>query len=139
MKPEKRPPVKIGSTIGRMLKMLYGFYPVLLPAIIVCILFSAAVGAIPSLFMQKIMATILDFVYSRDWATAARTIIPLVAVLAVLYVLSLISVFAWNRMMAVMTQGTLKKLRCRMFDGMQDLPIRYFDTNHHGDSPCPTF
>ncbi len=133
MKPEKRPPVKIGSTIGRMLKMLYGFYPVLLPAIIVCILFSAAVGAIPSLFMQKIMATILDFVDSRDWATAARTIIPLVAVLAVLYVLSLISVFAWNRMMAVMTQGTLKKLRCRMFDGMQDLPIRYFDTNHHGD------
>ena len=36
-------------------------------------------------------------------------------------------------MMAIITQGSLKKLRQKMFDHMQDLPIRYFDTNGHGD------
>lgn len=36
-------------------------------------------------------------------------------------------------MMAIITQGFLKKLRVKMFSGMQDLPIRYFDTNNHGD------
>ena len=35
--------------------------------------------------------------------------------------------------MAYITQGFLSKLRCRMFDGMQNLPIKYFDTHKHGD------
>ena len=35
--------------------------------------------------------------------------------------------------MAIITQGSLKKLREKMFDHMEDLPIRYFDTNGHGD------
>lgn len=39
----------------------------------------------------------------------------------------------YNQLMAIITQGSLKKLRVKMFDGMQLLPIRYFDTNNHGD------
>ena len=35
--------------------------------------------------------------------------------------------------MAYITQGFLCKLRADMFDGMQDLPIKYFDTHKHGD------
>ena len=42
-------------------------------------------------------------------------------------------VLFYTQMMAVITQGSLKKLREKMFNGMQDLPIRYFDTNNHGD------
>ena len=36
-------------------------------------------------------------------------------------------------MMAVITQGMLKKLESKMFSGMQDLPVKYFDTHNHGD------
>ena len=50
-----------------------------------------------------------------------------------MYLLALISAFTYTRMMAIITQGFLKKLRVKMFSGMQDLPIRYFDTNNHGD------
>ena len=39
----------------------------------------------------------------------------------------------WTQAMAVITQGSLKKFRTEMFDRMQDLPIRYFDTHQHGD------
>ena len=35
--------------------------------------------------------------------------------------------------MAVITQGSLAKMREKMFNGMQDLPIKYFDTHNHGD------
>ena len=35
--------------------------------------------------------------------------------------------------MAIITQGSLKKFRCLMFDHMQDLPVRYFDTHQHCD------
>ena len=60
-------------------------------------------------------------------------ILRLVSILAVFYVLSLTSSLAFNQLMAIMTQGTLKKLRVKMFNGMQRLPIKYFDTNNHGD------
>ena len=53
--------------------------------------------------------------------------------LVVIYILSLTAGFAYNQLMAIMTQGTLKKLREKMFNGMQRLPIKYFDTNNHGD------
>jgi len=36
-------------------------------------------------------------------------------------------------MMAIITQGTLKKFRCKMFARMQTLPIKYVDTHNHGD------
>ena len=47
--------------------------------------------------------------------------------------MSLVAGLIFNQLMAIITQGTLKKLRCKMFDKMQCLPIKYFDTNSHGD------
>ena len=57
----------------------------------------------------------------------------MVSQLVVLYVLSILSMLAYTQLMAYITQGFLCKLRRTMFDGMQDLPIRYFDTHRHGD------
>ena len=128
-----KPNVKLGPTLKRIWRTLIGFYPVMLPVTLLCILFSAAVSAVPSVFMQKIIAIIEECYPSKDWAGASGRIFGIIVVLAALYVVSLVSVFLWNRLMAIITQGTLKKLRCKMFDGMQDLPIRYFDTNSHGD------
>ncbi len=54
-------------------------------------------------------------------------------ILVTLYVISLAAGAAFNQMMAIITQGTLAKLREKMFAHMQDLPIRYFDTHNHGD------
>ena len=70
---------------------------------------------------------------SGDWASAKGPILKLVATLACFYGVSLAAGAAFNQLMAIITQGTLKKLRCRMFDKMQCLPIKYFDTNSHGD------
>ena len=128
----KRPPLKKG-TLKRLFKTLFEFYPVLLPVTLLCILFSAVVAAVPSIFMQKVIAVIEETWRGGDWAAASGRIFSLVAILIVLYVLSLASVFLWTRLMAIITQGTLKKLRSKMFAGMQDLPLRYFDTHNHGD------
>jgi len=56
-----------------------------------------------------------------------------VAVLAALYLCSLAAGFAFNQLMAVLTQGTLAKLRDEMFCHMETLPIRFFDTHKRGD------
>lgn len=121
------------GVIGRLLKTIREFYPVIMPVTIVCIVFSAIVSAIPTIFMQKIIAVIEDNWQSGDWKSISGEIAILVGILAGFYVLSLIACLVYNQLMAIITQGSLKKLRSRMFNGMQCLPIRYFDTNNHGD------
>lgn len=113
--------------------MLVGYYPVLVPVTAFCILFSAAAAAIPAVFVQKVIAEIEVWASTGDWASAAKNIVPSVALLASLYVLSIIAVTAHSQLMAYITQGFLAKLRRTMFDRMQNLPIRFFDTNKHGD------
>ena len=121
------------GVLRRLLRLLFEFYPVLLPVTLVCILFNAIVSSVPAIFMQNIIQIVDDTYRSGDWASVSSTILGLVALLVVLYILSLAAGFAYTQMMAVITQGSLKKLREKMFDHMQDLPIKYFDTNGHGD------
>lgn len=126
---------KTGSKgiVVRLLKTIYGFYPVLLPAALFCIVLNAIVSSIPSIFMQNVIAIIEQSWKTGDWNGVKGKIFSFVGLLASFYVISLIAGFTYNQLMAVITQGTLKKLREKMFNGMQRLPIKYFDTNNHGD------
>ena len=121
------------KTIGRLLKTMRKFYPVMLPVVVICIIFSAVVSSIPAVFMQNIIAIVEQSWQTGDWNAVASKILSLVALLVIFYVLSLLAGFAFNQLMAIITQGTLKKLREQMFNGMQRLPVKYFDTNNHGD------
>ena len=121
------------KVLARLIKMLFGFYPVLMPVTVLCILFSAAVSAIPAIFVQNVIAVIEKYSYIGDWAAAKAEIVPLVLILVGLYVLSILSIATFNQLMAYITQGFLSKMRRAMFDSMQTLPIKYFDTHKHGD------
>ena len=121
------------GTLLRLIKMIFGFYPVLLPLILVCILVNAVVSSIPSLFQQQIISLIELNWKDGNWEAAGPKIINLVLILLALYVISLIAGFIYNQGMAVITQGSLDKMRQNLFGTMQDLPIKYFDTHNHGD------
>lgn len=121
------------GVIKRIIRTLFSFYPVLMPVVLFCILFNSIVSAIPAVFMQNIIAMIEQSYQSGDWEAVAGKILGMAAILAILYAVSLIASFAYCRMLAVITQGSLKKLREKMFNGMQNLQIKYFDTHSHGD------
>ena len=127
------PPMAKKGNIGRVIKKLVGYYPVLAPLTALCILFSAIVSSIPSIFMQNVLSIVEKYYKLGDWSAAKAEIMPWVTALIVLYVLSILSMTLYSQLMAYMTQGFLDKLRQEMFGGMQDLPIRYFDTHQHGD------
>ncbi len=129
----KNKKAKKSHTLLRLFKMLFRFYPVMMPLVVFLIIFSAIVSSAPSLFMQNIISLVESSWQAGDWGAVSSQILSLVGVLVVFYVLSLASAFAFTRMMAIITQGFLKKLRVQMFGGMQKLPLRYFDTNNHGD------
>ncbi|MGN1408622.1 MAG: ABC transporter ATP-binding protein [Eubacteriales bacterium] len=121
------------KSLGKVFKLLFSYYPVLVPITIICIIFSSAVSSIPAIFQQKIIKIIEIWCDSGDWASAKKEIMPLIAVLIVLYVVSISAMVLYTQLMAYITQGFLCKLRKTMFDKMQDLPIKYFDTHRHGD------
>ena len=121
------------GVLRRLLRTLFEFYPVLLPVTMVCILINAIVSSMPSIFMQNVIAVVDESYKSGDWSAVSGRILTFVAILVTMYIISLIAGAFYTQMMAIITQGSLKKLREKMFSHMQDLPIRYFDTNGHGD------
>ena len=131
---EKRPSgAKSAPILLRLIKMLFSFYPVMLPVALGCILFNAIISSIPSIFMQNVISLVEQSWQAGDWAAVGGQILHFVLILVVLYVLSLAAGTVFNQLMAIITQGSLAKMRKKMFNGMQDLPIKYFDTHNHGD------
>ena len=131
---EKRPSgAKSAPILLRLIKMLFSFYPVMLPVALGCILFNAIISSIPSIFMQNVISLVEQSWQAGDWAAVGGQILRFVLILVVLYVLSLAAGTVFNQLMAIITQGSLAKMREKMFNGMQDLPIKYFDTHNHGD------
>lgn len=127
---------KVGAkrgTLKRLFKMLFEFYPVLLPMVLVCVVLNAMISSVPAVFQQNIIAVVEQSWQTKDWGSASGPILKYVSLLIVFYVLSLAAGYAFSYGMAIITQGSLKKLRVKMFNGMQDLPIKYFDTHNHGD------
>lgn len=133
MNKTSRSPKTSGAPLKRTIKKFFSYYPVLAPVTMFCILFSATVSAIPSLFVQNVLQIIEEWYLSGDWLAARAEIVPYLTVLVILYILSILSITLYTQLMAYMTQGFLDKLRQEMFNGMQNLPIRYFDTHKHGD------
>ena len=132
--------------LGRVVKLLFKFYPRMVPISVVCILFSAITATLPAIFLERVTTTITKCVkwatnadgvpyveWVEDWATARAIIFPQVFILIGFYVLALIAVALETQLAAYITQGFLSKMRKSMFNGMQNLPIRFFDTNKHGD------
>ena len=117
----------------RAVRMFFRYYPVLAPLTVACMLFAAVVSSIPSLFIQRVIALIELWVDSGDWSSARAEILPYLLLLGGLYLLSITALTAQTQLMAIMTQGFLDKLRRELFNGMQNLPISYFDSHKFGD------
>ena len=121
-------------TLKRLVKLLFSFYPKLLPFIIILILVNAVISSLPSIFQQNIVA-ILQTAWENGigWNIVRPEIMHHIVILASLYLTSLLAGVVYNQLMAIFTQGVLNKIRIKLFDHMETLPIRYFDTHQRGD------
>ncbi|MGX8680522.1 MAG: ABC transporter ATP-binding protein, partial [bacterium] len=119
---------------GRVIKTVFQLNPVLLPLTLLLIVANAIIGAIPSVFQQKVIAVIEEALGNQlTWSQVSGRIAALMLTLVCLYVVSLMANIGYNQLMAIITQGTLAKLRIKMFEKMETLPIGYFDSHAHGD------
>ena len=134
-----RPKAKKG-TLKRVLRFVVKYYKPAVCVVLVCLILSALVNSISSIFTQQILTYITEgkAIYEISGAEAALDaiypkIISTVITLLCIYLTGRICNFTWTRVMAYVTQGTLRNMRDEMFAKMQTLPIKYFDTHPHGD------
>ena len=120
------------ATVKRLLGYIFKDYKFHFFLVIVCILCSSLAGVAGSLFLQ----TLIDDFITPLIGTAAPDFTPLLkalCVMAVIYLVGMLSTFFYNRIMVTVSQGVQKKIRDEMFENMQKLPIKYFDQRTHGD------
>lgn len=146
------PPIRIRQrqrakkgTLKRLMKELIKRYPFQLIISALCIIFNIFANISSSIFMNfvtTIVATgIKDgknpladrFTVSTMGFTLKNTNVTyLIITLAIIYAVGVFASWFWNRTMAIVTQKFMNEFRKAMFNHMQDLPIRYFDTHAHG-------
>lgn len=119
------------KTVKRLLSHI-GEYKVQFIFVLVCIVISAVAGVVSSLFLQTLIDDYIEPLLVQavpDFSGLLRVIL----MMAGIYLIGVLATLFYNRVMVVIAQGMLKKIRDDMFDHMQTLPIKYFDTHTHGD------
>lgn len=128
MPPKTRFDIK---TLGRLLSYMKD-YKAQLIFVVVCILLSAIASAVSSLFLQSLIDDYITPLLGSSTPVFSGLLKALV-IIGVIYLIGVLSSLFYNRIMVTIAQGTLKKIRDEMFEKMQQLPIRAFDTRTHGD------
>ena len=136
--PEMKPDMKHrrrlknpGAVIKRLLSYMKG-YSFRFVIVLICIVISAAAGALSSMFIQILIdnyITPMLGVSDPDFSGLFK----MICVMGAAFLVGALAGLAYNRIMVTISQGIQKKIRDELFAHMQTLPVRYFDTHSHGD------
>ncbi len=121
------------GTFGRLLRYIFQNYRIHLIVVICCIIVSAAASVVQTVFLQRLIDTCILPGLKSGMESVKQPFMQTILSMLTIYAFGVAAAFTYTHLMAIVTQGTLKHLRVDMFDKMQSLPIKYFDTHSHGD------
>ena len=124
--------VNTSEVLKRVIGYMIRYYKIPFIMVIVCIIITAVATVVGASFPQKLVDNYIEPMLlsgSKDFSGLLSDIKRLVLIMAV----GVISAFTYNRIMVNVGQGTMRNLRDDLFHKMEALPIKYFDTNAHGD------
>ncbi len=120
------------KTIKRLLKYVTENYKLQLAVVLVSIIISALVGVIGTQFIKYLIDDFITPLLGSE-SPDYSALLNVIMIMAVIYLVGVVCTFTYNRLMVNISQGVLNKIRTQMFNHMQKLPIRYFDSRTHGD------
>ena len=129
MKPSVENP---GQILKRMMGYIFKFYKIQMIFVFILVIVSVLANLQGTMFMKVLIDDYIDPMLesgSKDFGPLIKAILTT----AGFYGVGVASTYAYNRIMVSVSQGTLRRLRSDLFVHMQTLPIKYFDTNKHGD------
>ena len=120
------------KTVKRLISYITGKNKVLLFIVFICILLSAAANVAGSLFLETLINDYIEPLLGE--ANPVFTgLLRAIIFMGCIYLVGIIANYTYNRIMIYISQGVLKRVRDDMFEHMQTLPVKYFDTHSHGD------
>ncbi len=134
------------GTLKRLIKELFKRFPVQLTISAICIIFNIFTNLCSSLFMNFVTTILISAIKTGNnpmditaryeamamGITLKSNVTLLLIMLTIIYTIGIFASWFWNRTMAIVTQKFMNEFRKAMFNHMQDLPIKYFDTHAHG-------
>lgn len=136
-KQQTKPKASMNTDTVKIIKRLFGFilsgYKLQCIFVVACILVSTLAMARGTLFMQALIDDYIMPLIGTDKPNYVSLAAAL-AQIAIIYIIGALCSWAYNRLMVNVSQGTLLRFRKAMFEHMEKLPIKYFDTHAHGDT-----
>ena len=132
MKNEKGSGIRPG-TFKRLMAYLFSHYRVHLITVIICIIVTAVASVGQTVYIQILIDQCILPGVESGMDSVWPQMRSLFTSMAVIYAVGVLASLIYTRIMATVTQGTLKNFRVDMFTRMQTLPVKYFDTHAHGD------
>ena len=131
---EKRPPMKKFDikTIKRIFSYMKQKHKWTLALVLFCIIANTAANIASSLFLETLVDNYITPLIGVENPVYTE-LIKAVGIMASFYLIGVVTIFIYTRVMVNISQSTLKTIRDEMFSKMQRLPIKYFDTHTHGD------
>ena len=118
-------PKNLKETIGTLMRSL-GRYRLHLCIVAVLLVVSSACSVGGSFLIKPL---INDYILPGDFPGLAR----MLCVMAAVYVAGAVCSYGYARIMVHVSQNTVAKIREDLFEKMQRLPLKYFDTHTHGE------
>ena len=127
-----RKPKDVKRTLGRILKYLLD-YKVQLFIVVLAIIFSAIAGILGTYLLKPLINDYIVPFIGKDNVDLS-SFIRMLSIMGTVYILGAISTYVYNRLMVNISTGILTNIRIDLFNHLEDLPIRYFDTHTHGET-----
>ena len=135
-KNSKKAKKKSGSvdfkTVKRLLKYATGIYKFQFVVVIISIIVSSIANVMGIQFLQKLIDDYITPLTGQENPDLSNLFMAVVG-MGVMYLVGITATYIYNRLMINISQGVLRQVREDMFNHMQSLPIKYFDTHAHGE------
>ena len=121
-----------GKLFVRLMKYVFKYYWIHCIIVVIGIIVSVFATNQGTMFTQTLIDKYI-MPLSKSSDPDFSKLLSKITEVGIFYAVGVIGVFLYNRLMIYVTQGTIKRLRIEMFNKMETLPIKYFDTHAHGD------
>lgn len=121
-----------GTTIKRLMRYIYEHSKGLFVLAAVCVFISTAANTVGSMFIQVLIDKYIEPLLLTEHPVFSG-LVNVLFVMGCVYLVGALCTLLYSQFMVNISQGCLKTIRDDMFNHMQSLPIRYFDTHTHGD------
>jgi ATP-binding cassette subfamily B protein len=121
------------KSLFRLLKYVYSIYHFKLFLVLICIIVSAISNVIVNSYMARLIDSVIIPGMSEGFAAVSGLLMQIIVTMIMIDILGVLGASIYPQIMAVVGQGTIKNLRDDMFDNMETLPIRFFDSHTHGE------